>query len=167
MLLIWTIYGTVSQQKDLSTPSRYTVWKVLPLVLRSGEKIFPRRIQYDLFPLSPEYPQHMTPLKEESPGARQEELFRPYYHRRCLLQTPSSQREGILHPDNGYVQFFYREGSAIRGLDFYPVDLVLREEQPLPRFSTTEDRTSFPVLGLDSLVFKYYLRRAGVDRKKG
>ena len=91
-----------------------------------------------------------------------EELFRPYYHKRCLLQTLSSQREGILHPDNGYVQFFYREGGAIRGLDFHPTDLVLREEQPVPYFTTSEDRASFPASGLDSLVMRFHLRRAGM-----
>lgn len=97
----------------------------------------------------------------------QEELFRPYYHQRCVLESPSHQREGILHPDSGYVQFFYRKGGAIRGLDFHPTDLVLRVEEPIPHFATREERDSFPVSRFDSLLLKFYLRRAGVDRTKG
>lgn len=94
-----------------------------------------------------------------------EELFRPYYHQRCILESPSHQREGILHPNSGYVQFFYREGGVIRGLDFHPTDLVLRAEEPYPHFATTEERDSFSVSGLDFLVLKFYLRRAGVEKR--
>ncbi len=94
-----------------------------------------------------------------------EELFRSYYHQRCILESPSHQREGILHQNSGYVQFYYREGGAIRGLDFHPEDLVLQTEEPILHFATTEERVSFPVSGIDAALMKFYLRRARVDKK--
>lgn len=105
----------------------------------------------------------MSPSEDTFRIAMLEELFHPYYHKRCIVESPAYRREGVLHPDSGYVQFYYREGGAIRGLDFHPTDLVLRVEEPIPLFATMEERDSFPVSPFDSMLLKFYLRRAGVD----